>query len=905
MTQAHDTAMALWHLGANVTAIAAGGKGPRYRWKDRPPFPQRQSEAQMHKLPWGGFYDEKKKNQVPAADRAGIIHGPDGCNGWRCFDVDAIERDGSKVPVSGDVCSALLRALELPGDYPWALRSRSGAGWHVFVRCTDDMPAGALTEKANEKGVYFGVPLDDSDDFNHLELRWHGVQTVYAGDTVPTEPPALAGVDQVLAAFRAIAQTPQSKRATRDATPRQHATNGTADPPTDTYAENALKAIIGEMAMAREGTRNSTLFKSACRVHQFIEAGRLGADALGQLERAARGAGLSDGEIAETLASAARQHHEPERAGLPDERRANGRRNGHGPPPPPIDRETGEVLPSGVEAEGGVRGVSITEHLDVLDPDYVAACAERHDDGTAELLAYLYRDRLCFDFRENCWHYWAGNTWHRDTTEMVRRVLSGQIAAQFLYAAGQLGKQLAQLDPTNKADKAEHARLKHLVECCMKRANALRSTAGTRSALDFAKSYLPAPTDPSDPDRSPWDAAPWLFAVRNGVLNLKTGELHPGHPRDYMRTCAPVEWRGLHTPAPRWEQFVSEVMSHEADRGAFLQRLLGYSLNGSTREHILVLLIGERGRNGKRVLAETVQAVMGEYASTANNDVILGDSRRNVGGAEPHLVSLMGRRFVTCSESEAHDRLSVAQVKRITGGDRITARRLHANLTTFEPTHTIFLQTNRKPHAPADDDALWERIRVIEFRARFVDDPNPDDANEHPRDLELEETLTAEHSGILAWMVRGGLDWLQGGLRAPDSVKLARQNYRTSESIEPFVDACCYEDASASAESGILYEAYKRWCELRGQKPKTSHWFGRQAKAIFERNRNNVGRYCYYGIGLLDDSDWSTEPEKGSETSDDSKKVRRASESDKTASQLGASEPFQEFAKESDMYPSR
>ena len=49
------------------------------------------------------------------------------------------------------------------------------------------------------------------------------------------------------------------------------------------------------------------------------------------------------------------------------------------------------------------------------------------------------------------------------------------------------------------------------------------------------------------------------------------------------------------------------------------------------------------------------------------------------------------------------------------------------------------------------------------------------------RDGELPAKLTAEQDGILAWFVRGAVDWRRSGLQAPDAVKLATEAYRTDQ----------------------------------------------------------------------------------------------------------------------------
>ncbi|HEU5382530.1 MAG TPA: hypothetical protein VFV38_44545, partial [Ktedonobacteraceae bacterium] len=94
-----------------------------------------------------------------------------------------------------------------------------------------------------------------------------------------------------------------------------------------------------------------------------------------------------------------------------------------------------------------------------------------------------------------------------------------------------------------------------------------------------------------------WDANPWLLGTQPGAIDLRTGTLRPGRPNDYVRTIIPTAWKGLDTPAPRFEQFLREIFAdrEEGEREeliAFLQRLLGYGLTGYVKEHVFLLLYG-------------------------------------------------------------------------------------------------------------------------------------------------------------------------------------------------------------------------------------------------------------------------------------------------------------------------
>jgi putative DNA primase/helicase len=89
-------------------------------------------------------------------------------------------------------------------------------------------------------------------------------------------------------------------------------------------------------------------------------------------------------------------------------------------------------------------------------------------------------------------------------------------------------------------------------------------------------------------------------------------------------------------------------------------------------------------------------------------------------------------------------------VKQLTGGDRISARRMRENPWNFWPTHTIFMATNHKPEIRSTDNAIWNRIKLIPFTVSIPKDQ---------QDRELPAKLRTELTGILTWAVRGHSEW--------------------------------------------------------------------------------------------------------------------------------------------------
>ena len=272
------------------------------------------------------------------------------------------------------------------------------------------------------------------------------------------------------------------------------------------------------------------------------------------------------------------------------------------------------------------------------------------------------------------------------------------------------------------------------------------------------------------------------------------------------------------TPAPRWDQFLQEIFQDKPEQErealiAFLQRLLGYGITGSTAHHVFTILYGEEGRNGKDTLLDTLKEVLGPLVGAVSNDLFVAQDKFRASGAPtPHLCDLQGKRLVWGSETRQGDKLNIAQIKLLSGGGEISTRQLHGRQYSFIPTHKLLLMTNYKPHADARDQAFWSRACLVEFGIRFVERPHA--PHERQADPELKETLKEERSGILAWLVRGCLAWQQQGLAIPASICLATEKYRDEEDrILHFLTERCVMRPEVSIKASVLYEAYKAWCE--------------------------------------------------------------------------------------------
>ncbi len=119
-------------------------------------------------------------------------------------------------------------------------------------------------------------------------------------------------------------------------------------------------------------------------------------------------------------------------------------------------------------------------------------------------------------------------------------------------------------------------------------------------------------------------------------------------------------------------------------------------------------------------------------------------------------------------------------------------------------------------------------------------------------DKGMKDRLKAEGEGILAWMVRGCLEWQAKGLGLPKIVAEATSQYRAEENIlGRFISERCELDKQFQVRSDPLYSAFKDWCQFAGiQDIPSSRSFGTMMTHA-EYERKHSGGTWYVGLRLL------------------------------------------------------
>ncbi|WP_320043510.1 phage/plasmid primase, P4 family [uncultured Desulfobacter sp.] len=333
--------------------------------------------------------------------------------------------------------------------------------------------------------------------------------------------------------------------------------------------------------------------------------------------------------------------------------------------------------------------------------------------------------------------------------------------------------------------------------------------------------------------------------------DLKTGTMRPGDPEDYIRIITPVDWKGLDAKAPAWEDFMQTIFDGDSDLVDYMHRLLGLSLVGEVREHIMPVLWG-RGRNGKSTMFNSLKHVLGDHASPIPAETLLKQNTSKSGASHTaDLFILKDRRLVWTSEISDGKYFDAATVKRLTGGDDLSARRCHGiDFEVIKQSHTLMMLTNFRPHVhDASDYALFQRLHLIPFGLSFV--PDPKEPHERKADVGLENKLRDEASGILAWLVRGCMRYLEaGGLKPPQVILDATKEYQETEDVfGHFLEDCIEKALGKREDAGAVYQAYQKWCHTNGHFALSGTKFHKKMQEKFTRRKSGV--YIYLDVVLV------------------------------------------------------
>lgn len=465
------------------------------------------------------------------------------------------------------------------------------------------------------------------------------------------------------------------------------------------------------------------------------------------------------------------------------------------------------------------------------------------DGGILDCWLELFGEQWLYVVGYDAWFAWKGTHWAKDEQLGIYRQI------QALADAMNKSARDAMLEAYEEAASAVS---KDAVDEALKSAEIFkayvqatkRSKSRVASVEDMARAHRAVAVDQLDAGNN--------LNLRNGTLNLDTITLTPHSRDDHMTYCLDYDYDENAT-APRYEQFLQEVLVHEEtdDNGQWVtdtelcmlyQELKGYSLTSDTKFEVMTWLSGDGG-NGKSVELATTRKLLGPLCTPIDFQTI-----GMPGNYE--LSDIPGRRVILSTESERGGKIAEGIIKRIVSGEPIKARPIYGSQFEFSPVAKVWWAMNDRPVIRDTGNSIWRRLKLIPFNRTFTD---------ADKDPELLPKLEAELSGILNFALDGLRRLrLRGKLPEAAAVTNAISEYRMeSNAVGQWMAERTIALPEPKTLSSELHGDYQSWCGQNGREAFNNTNFAKELKRLRVDYRANcrhpsdskVGKR--YALGLM------------------------------------------------------
>ena len=443
------------------------------------------------------------------------------------------------------------------------------------------------------------------------------------------------------------------------------------------------------------------------------------------------------------------------------------------------------------------------------------------ESGMAELFSECYQNDTRFCPEAKCWYTYSKGAWRKDIGSLL-------VAEKIKEFCRLMALYCGEID--NEDRRREY----------MKFISKMGDRRFRDRLMKDAASVMPITAEE-------FDANPYLINCLNGTYDLETMSFREHDWRDYLTMQTNFEYTMQDDiRCERWEEFIREVTSNDKEKADYLQRALGYSMLGTSKEECMFILHGKTTRNGKSTLLGTIHHLLGDYASVSPVSIICKTDRaKNAEAASPTIAALKGKRFVTMAESNQYGKLDEEVIKQLTGGEEITARNLYESMMTFLPQFTMWLSCNDLPAVKDKSLFASDRVRVIEFNRHFNDDEQDKGLKDY---FESPEAMR----GIFTWLVAGYFKYRRFGLKMSANMqKVVKQYEKDNDLVLQYLEEKCQKQDDVKTRAKTLYDNYKLWCKSNGYYVCSMKKFNAELMAHpewYEQKSVSGGVAVYYGI---------------------------------------------------------
>ena len=327
---------------------------------------------------------------------------------------------------------------------------------------------------------------------------------------------------------------------------------------------------------------------------------------------------------------------------------------------------------------------------------------------------------VCSSLVNRSWYIFKDHRWELDRGETLRMFISVEMYNAYQAKVNTWMNEMQHYDPTDEryASMSKRVKIGTEISSRLKRTNDKNNIMREAAALFFDKDF----------DKN-MDSNKWLMCFKNGVIDIKNRIFRDGMPLDYITKSTNINYE--HFDVEKHGDISSKILQ-------FMNQLFPIeSLNKYMWEHLASVLIGENinqtfniyrgsGSNGKSMFTDLMKYTFGDYYGEVPVTLVT-EKRPGIGGTSSEIMQLKGTRYAVMQEPSKDAKINEGMMKQLTGDSTLSGRALYHEQETFLIQFHLVLCTNTLFEVMSNDDGTWRRIRLCDFKSKFVNPEDPKD----------------------------------------------------------------------------------------------------------------------------------------------------------------------------------
>lgn len=306
----------------------------------------------------------------------------------------------------------------------------------------------------------------------------------------------------------------------------------------------------------------------------------------------------------------------------------------------------------------------------------------------------------------------------------------------------------------------------------------------------------------------------------NGTLFITAEkiELKKHNPKDFLKYVLNFEYNPT-ADCPKFKKFLDEVLPDKSKQLVLAEYIASIFIKNGVLKLEKILLLYGGGSNGKSVLFEILNALLGEVN-------ISNYSLENLTDQSGYYRAMIGRKLLNYA-SEISPKNNVTMVKQLASGEPMDAREPYGKPFIIKDYAKLIFNTNTLPERVEQTDAFYRRFLIIHF-----DQTIP----EEKQDRQLaQKIIDTELSGVLNWVLEGLQRLLkQKGFSHSVAVERALKVYKhESNPVAMWLTDNNWKKSDSYVPLQDIYTYYRDYCIKNG------FWYENRTK--FKKHLETLG----------------------------------------------------------------